>query len=420
MSKFCFFPHSQSSPIVDHLLEAGCIPFVKTNVPQSLLSFECGNPVWGKTLHPKKKEFTCGGSSGGEAALLALNGSPLGIGSDVGGSLRIPSHFCGIYSLKPSYGRISTGPYKTYREGQESVKAVAGPMARSVKDLELFMRSCVNKCDPSILPMPFVSKSKKVKLKIAYATKMSFVPTSPACERAVLIAVSSVKKQGHKVFEFVIPDYIDELLVLMYGFLSADGGKGLINMLSGEPVEKVLESSILSLKLTRLERKILSFFISDPKLHSILMAMRGKSADELWQLQSRRTELSRKFHEHWMSYGDFDCLIFPAGALPAIKHDTFDQLSFAASYTFLWNLLDYSVGSIPVTCVDAEKDAWPSSFVAKDALSRALHAHYDVKSMDGLDVGVQIVCQKYHEEQVLNCMEIVDSCLKNSSKLKAI
>lgn len=73
-----------------------------------MFAFECSNPLWGRTTNPHNDKYTCGGSSGGEAALLAMDGSAIGIGSDIGGSLRIPAAYCGIYSLKPSVGRISS------------------------------------------------------------------------------------------------------------------------------------------------------------------------------------------------------------------------------------------------------------------------------------------------------------------------
>ena len=87
--------------------EAGGIPLVKTNVPQNLGNYECSNPLWGTTKNPYDAKYTSGGSSGGEGALLAMGGSAIGWGSDIGGSIRIPSHFCGLYSLKPGSGRIS-------------------------------------------------------------------------------------------------------------------------------------------------------------------------------------------------------------------------------------------------------------------------------------------------------------------------
>ena len=96
------------SPLVKCLKNSGMIPFVKTNVPQLLMTFETNNNLWGRSLNPWNRERTVGGSSGGEAALIAVRGSPLGIGSDVGGSLRIPAEYNGVFTLKPSSKRIST------------------------------------------------------------------------------------------------------------------------------------------------------------------------------------------------------------------------------------------------------------------------------------------------------------------------
>ena len=86
--------------------ELGAIPFCITNIPQTMLSYACSNPVYGCTNNPHDSQRTPGGSSGGEACLIAQGGSILGLGSDVGGSLRIPAHFCGITALKPTQGRL--------------------------------------------------------------------------------------------------------------------------------------------------------------------------------------------------------------------------------------------------------------------------------------------------------------------------
>lgn len=94
--------------VVEYVRQAGGIPFVKTNLSQCMMFFECVNPLWGRSLNPHNKEYTCGGSTGGEGALLAMDGSALGWGSDIGGSLRIPASYSGIYSFKPGYGRISS------------------------------------------------------------------------------------------------------------------------------------------------------------------------------------------------------------------------------------------------------------------------------------------------------------------------
>ena len=98
---------SSKSQLVKQFQAAGAVIIAKTNVPQTMLSFECSNPLFGRTSNPYSDKHTSGGSSGGEAALLAMSGSALGVGSDIGGSLRIPASYCGIYSLKPGPGRLS-------------------------------------------------------------------------------------------------------------------------------------------------------------------------------------------------------------------------------------------------------------------------------------------------------------------------
>jgi amidase len=110
-SAWCKKPAVQDGALVRCLKDAGAIPFVKTNVPDSLLSFESYNDVWGRTVNPHNNGYSPGGSSGGESALLAAGGSIIGVGSnskfhvltvgtDVAGSVRVPAHFCGIYTIK--------------------------------------------------------------------------------------------------------------------------------------------------------------------------------------------------------------------------------------------------------------------------------------------------------------------------------
>jgi Asp-tRNA(Asn)/Glu-tRNA(Gln) amidotransferase A subunit family amidase len=100
-------PDDHDGPLVARLRAAGAIVLGKTNVPQLLLYNESDNPVYGRTNNPADPARSCGGSSGGEAAIIAAHGSPLGLGSDIGGSLRTPSHACGIAALKPTSGRLT-------------------------------------------------------------------------------------------------------------------------------------------------------------------------------------------------------------------------------------------------------------------------------------------------------------------------
>lgn len=99
-------PAQKDSVLVEVLKRQGAIPFVKTNLPQALLNYDCSNPIYGQTVNPHNLQKTSGGSSGGEAALIGGGGSVLGLGSDIGGSIRIPASFCGICGFKPTSGRL--------------------------------------------------------------------------------------------------------------------------------------------------------------------------------------------------------------------------------------------------------------------------------------------------------------------------
>lgn len=155
-------PAPADALVVQLLRKQGALVHAKTNIPQTLLSFECANPVHGRTLNPFNKNLTPGGSSGGESALLACGGSVVGIGTDIGGSVRIPAHFSGNTALKPTARRLSLQGFRASVPGQEAIPAVAGPMAQRTEDLvlllrELWVQEAWDK-DCDLVPVPFDEK----------------------------------------------------------------------------------------------------------------------------------------------------------------------------------------------------------------------------------------------------------------------
>ena len=156
-------PFAKDSPLVQLLRDAGAVPFVKTNVPITLLSFESYSDVFGRTTNPYKKTHSPGGSTGGEAALLAYGGSRIGIGTDIAGSVRIPSHYSGVYTVKSSVGRFLKAGNNTSIPGQEGVAGVYSPMARTLEDLEYFWKAIMSmspwKYDPSVCVLYFIRKT---------------------------------------------------------------------------------------------------------------------------------------------------------------------------------------------------------------------------------------------------------------------
>jgi fatty acid amide hydrolase len=124
------------------------IPFIKTNVPQIGMTFETTNNIWGRTLNPWNKGRSVGGSSGGEGAAISSGCSLIGIGSDIGGSIRIPADQCGIFGIKPYSKRISNKYHaiisKYFASFSTIIPLCIGPMAKSSRDLALFMDIATN------------------------------------------------------------------------------------------------------------------------------------------------------------------------------------------------------------------------------------------------------------------------------------
>ncbi|XP_045079425.1 fatty-acid amide hydrolase 1-like isoform X1 [Coregonus clupeaformis] len=196
-------PATGDSVVVEVLKRQGAIPFVKTNVPQGLQNYDCGNPIYGRTLNPHSPQKTPGGSSGGEGALIGGGGSVLGIGSDIGGSIRIPSSFCGICGFKPTSNRLSLRGASSCTRGQKSVLSSLGPMARDVDSLALCMQALLwdhmFTLDPMVPPIPFnqqVYQSSKP-LRIGYYENDGYTMPSPSMGRALRETKALLERAGH-------------------------------------------------------------------------------------------------------------------------------------------------------------------------------------------------------------------------------
>ena len=151
--------HRIESQITAELLSLGAVLYCKTSLPQTLLFGETKNNLIGQTLNPHNQRLSCGGSSGGEGALQALRGSTLGVGSDIGGSVRIPAAFNGVCALKPTPERLSYRDAANTNPGQNTYRSAVGFLGTSVAALELALRSVLStrpwERDPAVVPIPF-------------------------------------------------------------------------------------------------------------------------------------------------------------------------------------------------------------------------------------------------------------------------
>src|ERR1700678_894450 len=218
---------SEDAPLVKRLRAAGAIILGNTNVPEFLMAYETDNLLYGRTNNPWDLSRTPGGSSGGEAAAIAAGCSAGGVGSDGGGSIRIPAHYTGICGLKPTPGRIpSTGHYPA-SAGPFALLGVVGPMARTAADLKRLFESMqgpeVEDTCSAPVPLRWPSAAETRKLKIGYFEEDGRTPVTQETRAAVLTAAEALRNAGFQVEPFR-PDVLEEARQLWRQFFVVSGG----------------------------------------------------------------------------------------------------------------------------------------------------------------------------------------------------
>ncbi|ODQ50774.1 amidase, partial [Saitoella complicata NRRL Y-17804] len=439
-SAWCDQPAEVDADLVRIVEEGlGGICFAKTNVPQGLLAFECGNPVFGNTTNPFSSNHTSGGSSGGAAALLAMNGCAVAFGSDMGGSLRIPTHYCGIYALKPSQNRFSFDGNRGVDSGFEAVPVVVGPMTRSIQDLRYVSQQVLDACwehpdlihGRSPLPIPWrgeeVDKVQKMKLRIGYYLEDGWCKTSPACARAVQECVKSLTQAGHDVVK-IAPPQAERAAKIFIALSTADGYDSIRELLREgcDPREPPMFLPLLTPQLPLWLRwivVIIIYLLGDATFARCLLIAKRKSARDFMHWSKERQEYEKLWQQSVWLQKDLDGIICPVNPLPALPHGATRELNLIAFATFLYNILDYAVGVIPVTTVDREKDAMDPELRWNPIGNRNFkmlewkcyggrNPVYDANTMHGLPVGVQIVGKRWEEEKVIGLMQVVEESLR--------
>lgn len=381
-------PMREESTIVGVLRDLGAIAYVKTNIPTAMMIAESVNNTYGRTVNPYNRNLTSGGSSGGESALIAMKGSPLGVGTDIGGSLRIPAACTGIFTIRPSYGRFPHFDARSGMAGQEAVGSVHGPMARSVADLKLWAESVANSGpwlkDPKCIPLPYRKVELKTRLKIAVLWDNGMVHPTPPVARALKEVVAKLREKGHEIVEWPADDHA-EAMELLGRFFLADGGKSIkkIAEASGEPIRPEMQQYA--------EAKEIGVY-------------------DLWQLQRQRTALSKRYLDRWASMGGPDAILSPTTPYAAPKNGAFKTVS----YTGVYNILDYSATSFPTGILaDKEKDVYGSNFEAYGSDDEVAMKDYDAAEVHGVPVSLQLVGRRLEEEKVLAMTERVVADINN-------
>ena len=403
-------PREEDGLLVARLRRAGAIVLGKTNVPQLMIWHESDNPRYGRTNNPWNLARTCGGSSGGEAALIAARASPLGLGNDLGGSIRIPAHFCGIHGIKPSSLRLPRGgSFRTLR-GLEALITQPGPMARSVADLELALQVLADRSDGHIAPdvVPCAAgDAKAVRLegmRVAVWTDDGLFPPAPAVARAVRLAAEILQQQGLEVVELgpaQVQQHLraGEAFDLYCSLVAADGGADGRRLAQGSRLDWRVRRLLRIASLSQPLRAVLVAGLRQAGqtwMARLVHAVRPRSADGYWQLVDQKQRLVRQVLA-WLYRERIEGLVCPPYALPAPPHVVAYDLLPAASYCLLINLLGLPSGSLALTRVQPGEDR-PLASSRDQVLQQASAGQ---SGSVGLPVGVQVSALPWREDIVL-------------------
>ncbi|HEY3973450.1 MAG TPA: amidase [Candidatus Sulfotelmatobacter sp.] len=350
---------TKDAPLVARLRNAGAIVLGMTNTPEFLMAWETDNILHGRTNSPWDLARTPGGSSGGEAAAIAAGMSAGGVGSDGGGSIRVPAHFSGICGLKPTPGRVPSTGHFPPPGGPFSLIGVVGPMARTVADVSALFEAMQgpDDADPCAAPVPlyWLREDEARNLRIGYFEDDGRTPVTQETRAAVRTAAEALRGAGFQVESFR-PESLEEARVLWKKFFVVSGGMLIRHMFRGR--EQDLSPTL---------KQFLEWSAAEP-------ALTGESLLEAW---IARDVLRGKFLAQMRKY---PILLCPAAAIPAFRHGerswTIDGNSVsyldAWSYAEWFNLLGNPAAVVPVNY-----------------------------SAEGLPIGVQIVGRPWEEEQVL-------------------
>lgn len=342
---------TNDAELVGRLRTAGAIPICKTNLPDLLFAYESDNLLFGRSNNPYALDRTPGGSSGGESALIAAGGSPLGLGSDAAGSVRVPAAFCGIASIKPTSGRLPRTGHVPPAGGWIQELWQIGPMARHVEDLQLAMSilAGADGRDLTSPPLPWREGGDKAPLRIAFFTDNGFASCQPAVESLVTEAAEALRSSGAHVEE-VRPPGVEQAFDLEMRLLGSDGGEALDHYMS-------------HIGSNRQHWLLHAGFVDRLRTRRCSMIEFG----ELWSAwDAYRSALASFFQE-------FDAVLCPVFTGPALLHGQSAEAGIfeGFSYTMAWN-----VAGNPAAVVRFGE-------------------------VDGLPLNVQVVTPYWHEERAL-------------------
>ena len=354
------------------LRRAGAVILCKGNVAQLNWYAESDNPVYGRTDNPWAADRSPGGSSGGEAALVAAGVVPVAVGTDIGGSVRIPAAWCGVFGMAPTPGRLSVAGSRDDQlfAGQALIQNRPGVLARTAADLRLVI---------SVLAVgPAAAAPVRSPRRVGVVRDNGVLAPAPAIGRAVAEVAGGLAADGLEIVHVDLAD-APEALALFDAVFAADGGRCL---------RRILRRGRATAEVRRALAAAADAALGPKELH---------------RLSERIGALRRRFAEMLDRQG-VDALIGPAHALAAVPHGTALDVAAGQSYTSLYNLLGMPAGVAPVTLVGPGEESDRGGGDALAAAARRAEA-----GSSGLPVAVQVAARPGDDEVVLTLLERISS-----------
>ncbi|EER23269.1 acetamidase, putative [Coccidioides posadasii C735 delta SOWgp] len=398
MAAYAIEPTTERSVIVDMLEDLGAVFYVKTNVPTAMLMGETINNVWGETINPIHKHLTPGGSSGGEGAIAAMRASPLGVGTDIGGSIRIPGAYGHLYGLKPSLGRFPTWGSKPAIKGQDIIYSISGPMSHSLPSIRLFAEAVLSEqaapwlLDPKMNPMPWkrrvIPADKKLKFGLLPCSD-GIVTCHPPVERALKITAKALRDAGHEVVDWapVNPAGVEGLTTQVFTLTGSDAVL--------PPLQAYDEPLLGVLKLLFPGGTNGPPELTPAKLRELILS---------------RNQLQKDMLDQWRET-NVDGIIGPV-AVPAAARLQMDPQKVYGGLTGFGNVMDLPGCSFPVTYADKDLDPKRGAdWVPNGERDAFVQSDYDADFWHGAPVGLQVLGQRLQEEKVLEMTEIIAAAI---------
>jgi len=394
---------SQNNVYIEALMKSGAVVLGKTNVSQLLSFTETDNPVFGVTLHPKNKKYSCGGSSGGEGALVGAGLSPLGVGTDIGGSIRIPAAVNGCCAIKPTTQRLRDNTRCLPEQDLIPIKSVVGPLSQDASTLHnaLTVLNDAVKDEWPVKPLRDYRDIDLSSLKIGYCTDDGAFPVATAVKNGVLNAVAELKAQGAQVIEYALP-HLDEAEAIFYGAMSLEKGQFLSQALQGDTPN---QNVAMLHKIVPLPHSVITMLYYvlrglGQKHQSRILKMVGHyTLDNVDELEARLANYVKRVEDSMAStsIGALDAVISPILPVPAYLQNSFKHMGLGGRYSLMHNVTGFPAG---IACVGTVKENESNNqFSDIDIAER--QANHCMKSAKGLPLSVQIAAPAWREDIVL-------------------